>query len=292
MRNLKTTRKAILICGLLGALFLVSSIQVTAAEAEREDLFDVLQLAETISGPGQFAFPLFAPIDLGSGYEDRVAPFAVFSKPAPNEVDVPVDISILISLADYGSGVDGSTVSMYLNDEEVHPEISSGEDSTLDVLYQHSEPFKFADEIKVAISAGDFAQNTMNPNVFSFKTVADTTLRSTIGISTNKTVFMDGQLMVLLVSLKNPTEESMNVNAYIAVEVGDALLFYPDFTPSMVPIELQLPAGFEMDPTVVWTMPLFGIPGGSYTWYAALENVETGEFGQVSSSHFEFVTTD
>ena len=291
MSKLKKPRGAVA-AGLLGMLLLALSAQGGAIDAEGEDLFDVLQLAETVSGPGQFAFPLFAPIDLGSGYEDRVAPFVVLSKPAPNEVDVPIDVSILISLADYGSGVDGSTVAMFLNDEEVSPEVSDGLDNRLDMTYQHAGPFDYAREIRIAISAGDYAQNIMDPSVFSFTTIADPTERPTIGISTNKTVFMEGQLLVLLVSLKNPTDEAMNVRAYVAIEFGGSLLFYPNFTAEPMPVDLLLPTGFEMNPTVIWTTPLFGIPEGSYTWFAALENAETGGFGQVSSSQFEFVSME
>jgi len=292
MSMMKTMRGAAIAAGLLGALLLGLSTQGSAAEAEGKDILDVLQLAETTSGPGQFAFPLFAPIDLGSGYEDRIAPFVVLSNPAPNEVDVPIDASIVISLADYGSGVDGSTVAMFLNDQKVTPNVTSGTDNNIDVKYQSAEPFEYAKEIRVAVSAGDFAQNMMNPSVFSFTTCTDQTKRPTISISTNKTVFMDGQLMVLLASLKNPTAEAIAVRAYVAIKFGDSLMFYPSFTTVATPIDLVLPAGFEMNPTVIWTAPLFGVPAGSYTWFAALENTETGELGQISSSQFDFVSTE
>jgi len=292
MSRLKRPRSSVFLAGLLGMMLLALPTRGAATEPESEDLFDVLRLAETVSGPGQFAFPLFAPIDLGSGYEDQVAPFVVLSKPAPNEVDVPIDSSIMVSLADYGSGVDASTVAMFLDDEEVSPSISSGLDNTLDVTYQNPESFEYAKEVRVAISSGDYAQNIMSPNVFSFTTNTDETKRPTIGISTNKTVFREGQLLVLLVSLKNSTDEALNVRAYVAIGFGDDLLFYPSFTAEPTPINLLLPTGFEMNPTVIWTTPLFGLPEGSYTWYAALENAETGEFGQVSSSQFEFVSME
>jgi len=292
MSRLKKPRSSILLTGLLAVSLLALPIWGTAAEPGSQDLFDVLQLAETVSGPGQFAFPLFAPIDLGGGYEDQIAPFVILSRPAPNEVDVPIDSSIMISLADYGSGVDASTVAMFLDDVSVSPFISSGLDETLDLTYQNPESFDYAKEITVAISAGDYAQNIMAPNVFSFTTNTDATKRPTIGISTNKTVFKEGQMLVLLASLKNPTDEALSVLAYVAIEFGDALLFYPNFTAEPTPINLLLPIGFEMNPTVIWTTPLFGAPEGSYTWYAALENAETGEFGQVSSTQFEFVSME
>ena len=132
----------------------------------------------------------------------------------------------------------------------------------------------------------------MSPNVFSFTTNTDATKRATIGISTNKTVFKEGQLLVLLVSLKNLTDEALDVRAYVAIGFGDNLLFYPSFTPEPTPISLLLQTGFEMNPTVIWTAPLFGIHEGTYTWYAALENAETGGLGQVSSSQFEFVSME
>jgi len=286
------SRSCILLAGLLGLMLLGLSARGFAAEAEGEDVFDVLRLAETVSGPGQFAFPLFAPIDLGSGYEDRIAPFVVLSKPAPNEVDVPVDSSVFISLADYGSGVDSTTVSMFLDDEEVSAEVSGGIDNRVDVTYRGAEPFGYAQEVRVAISAADNVQNAMPPNVFSFTTVASETRLPTIAISMNKTVFTDGQVLVLLVSLKNPTDRVVTVRGYVALGFGESLLFYPNFTPEPTPIELVLPVGFEMDPTVIWTAPLFGIPDGSYTWYGALEDAETGNLGQISSCQFEFVTLE
>jgi hypothetical protein len=132
----------------------------------------------------------------------------------------------------------------------------------------------------------------MLPNVFSFKTNTDATKRPTIGISTNKTVFTEGQLLVLLASLKNATDEPVSVRAYVAVGFGDVLLFWPSFTPEPIPIGLLLLTGFEMNPTVIWTAPLFGLAEGAYTWFAALENAETGELGQISSSQFEFVSME
>ncbi|MBN2208131.1 MAG: hypothetical protein JW759_02385 [Candidatus Coatesbacteria bacterium] len=292
MSRLKKAGTGIVSVCLLSMTFLALSTTGYAKEAQKKDVFEALQLAETVSGPGQFALPLFAPIDLGSGYEDTVAPFVVLTRPAPNEVDVPIETSIMISLADYGSGVDESTLAMFLDDKKVSPEVSGRLENTIDLTYQNPEPFECAREIRVAISAGDFAQNTMSPNVFSFKTNTDATRRPTIGISTNKTVFMEGQLLVLLASLKNPTDEPVSVRAYVAVGFGNVLLFWPSLTPEPIPMGLMLPTGFEMDPTVIWTTPLFGLSEGAYTWFAALENAETGELGQISTSQFEFASME
>jgi hypothetical protein len=280
----------LILVGVVVLLVIALDPPVLGQGAEDEDLFQVLQLAETTSGPGRFAFPLFAPIDLGGGYEDNVAPIIVLTRPASNEVDVPIDAAIMICLADYGSGVDGSTVRLLLNDELVSPFISGGLDRTLDVTYRNAEPFEYAKRIEVAISAADFAQNIMGPETFAFTTNTDGTPRPTISISTNRNIYTEGQLLVVLVSLSNSTDRMLHLRGYLAIEVSDTLLFFPTFDTSPQGIDLQLPPGFQMDPCVIWTAPLVGVPEGTYTWYAVLQNLETGDFGQISSAQFEFVS--
>lgn len=274
----------------LALLMTALDSDLSAKEEAEDSIFDVLQLAETVSGPGQFAFPLFAPIDLGSGYEDRVAPIVVVSRPAPNEVNVPVDSSIKISLADYGSGIDGGTLRLLLNNELVNPSVTEGFDNTVDVLYESTEPFGYAQTVEVSVSAADFSQNIMPSDTFAFTTNMDATPRPTISISTNKSVYTNGQLLVVMVSITNPTDTELEVDGFIAVDVLGTLLYFPTFDTSPRAISLQLPPGFEMKPTVLWTMPLYGIPDGTYTWYAGLENVETGDIGQISSAQFDFVS--
>jgi len=257
--------------------------------SRQADLWNVLQLAETISGPGQFAFPLFAPIDLGGGYEDTIAPIVIARLPAANEVDVPVDTSIQITLADWGTGVDESSVRLFLNQQRVFPTVLSGTDKTVDVSFSSSQPFDFAERVEVAVTAADLAQNVMPQDVFTFTTNTDATPRPTVSISTNKSVYTEGQILVVLASVRNPTQRSFHVMAFVAVEIQGAYYFYPTFEPAPVGIELRLPPGFTMRPVAILSQPLVDIPEGKFTWYAALMDVQTGTLGQVSCAQCEFV---
>jgi len=252
----------------------------------------VLELAETLSGPGEFTFPLFAPIDMGAGYEDVIAPVVVFRSPAPNEVNVPVNTPVEVGIADYGSGVDASTARLLLNSQEVEASVVDGLDSGLSLVYEGLEPFENASAIDVAVSAADFSQNDMLAEAYAFTTNQDSTPRPSISIATNKSLYTDGQLLVVEASLRNRTDQAFDVLVYVAVDIGGSLLYYPSFQLEPYGFALHMEPGFEMPPTVIVSLPLFGIAEGQYVWYGAAVNVETGDMGQVSTAAFEFVSND
>lgn len=87
---------------------------------------------------------------------DTTPPEVVEWFPSPDSHDVPIRPQIMVNLGDSGSGVDDESVSMFLDNREIIPQIS-GNQELLVLTYTPKYDFSFGKKVRLEISAWDLA---------------------------------------------------------------------------------------------------------------------------------------
>ncbi|MBN1593112.1 MAG: SUMF1/EgtB/PvdO family nonheme iron enzyme [Candidatus Coatesbacteria bacterium] len=108
-----------------------------------------------------------------------------------------------------------------------------------------------------------------------------------VQVYTNKLEYYWGDDLKVYVAAQNPDSE-IEVDFYLFLKTPSGkFLFWPTFSTTPQPNRYTLPAGLDLQPTVLIDMQVAeGAPLGTYTWYGALTNAGDiwiiGEYGQVS----------
>ncbi len=108
-----------------------------------------------------------------------------------------------------------------------------------------------------------------------------------VQVYANELEFYWGDDLQIWVAAQNPDEE-IDVDFYLFVRTpSGAFVFWPSFTTTPEPLTCTLPAGFDMEPTMLLEMQVAeGSPLGTYTWFGALTNAGDsliiGDYGEVS----------
>ncbi len=110
------------------------------------------------------------------GGDDTTPPFVMETHPPDGATDVNPGHPIMALISDmvWGgewSGVDPDTIELYVNDEQVDPDLEQHQMGSILIIYEH-EPFEPGSTIWVGINACDNAGNCMETFAFSF-TVSD-----------------------------------------------------------------------------------------------------------------------
>jgi len=92
-----------------------------------------------------------------------------------------------------------------------------------------------------------------------------------VSISTDKYEYTAGDVMLINITLANPTDEWRSVNFLWRLDITDYGLSFP-----IVSKSLRLPPGFDETYIRRWTLPIWGVSFNA-TWYVALYDAETSE---------------
>lgn len=113
---------------------------------------------------------------------DQAAPAADPGYPAADEIQVPLNPAISLTVSDAGQGVDAGTVTIRVNDQLVYSGNTASHQSVYGVCrrtgtsasyrytYQPAASFAFDELVTVRVTASDLAGNAMTPYVYSFTT--------------------------------------------------------------------------------------------------------------------------
>ncbi|MBN1592541.1 MAG: redoxin domain-containing protein, partial [Candidatus Coatesbacteria bacterium] len=92
------------------------------------------------------------------------------------------------------------------------------------------------------------------------------------------TTYLPGDMMSVFADVSNPAA-TRDVLAYIAVSVGEDLLFWPSYGPLPEGIGLMIPAGFVLDGYPIDSIVVNeAFPPGFYEWMALFVDAATGEW--------------
>ncbi|MFH0731978.1 MAG: PKD domain-containing protein [Candidatus Omnitrophota bacterium] len=99
---------------------------------------------------------------------DTTSPFTSDHDPQKGETGVSPDTNIILKINDPTSGVDITTIVMYVQDQRVTPVIEGGTFSYT-LTYNPDEDFGYSQEVDVEVRASDLANNPMQ-DIYSFTT--------------------------------------------------------------------------------------------------------------------------
>ncbi len=106
---------------------------------------------------------------------------------------------------------------------------------------------------------------------------------------TDKDTYYAGQTLNVDVMLENTGGESMQVDAYLALDFGGTLLYYPSFGLAPSPIRVDLPPYLKLRLRAVSLAVPSPAPAGTYSFFAAL--TQPGDMsrfiGGISQAQFE-----
>ncbi len=101
---------------------------------------------------------------------DRQPPQLRAHYPETDAFNIPIDTRIVIELTDSLSGIDTTTIRLWVQGHLVTPQITP-QDSGYRVSYAPSQPWPYLTRISLMVRAADYAGNEMEPFSFSFSTL-------------------------------------------------------------------------------------------------------------------------
>ena len=133
-----------------------------------------------------------------------------------------------------------------------------------------------------AVGQADDGDCMMPSNAFLVITYKEEE-KPAVSISTDKTSYTGGEKMHLGLDVKNPLDFALRVrfNIYLEMPAGGAF--------TLMDKTVMLPPGLYYSNPDLMVFRLPGIPAGSYTWHAILEDPLTGEIICEDTALWEFV---
>jgi len=117
------------------------------------------------------------------------------------------------------------------------------------------------------------------------KTITVSSLAPTTEISTDKYEYTAGDVMLINITLANPTDKWQHVNFLWRLNITDYGLSFPIVNNKL----LWLPPGFDKSFIIPWKIPNWRLSFNA-TWYVAFYNATTSEVISEDTADWRYVT--